>query len=101
MKIELIKGEKPEETKAVEAQVDQAPEQVAPSPARKVPTKAERQKRQAEYWQQAHPGLRRVYFVIDTELWDSFVANCCTPHKPNVVFTRMIREAVQRKVGSS
>jgi hypothetical protein len=53
-----------------------------------------RRRRQSELWREAHPGLRYVQFVIEVELWDRFVASCCTAHRPNVVFTRMIREAV-------
>jgi hypothetical protein len=53
-----------------------------------------RRRRQSELWREAHPGLRYVQFVIDVELWDRFVANCCATHRPNVVFARMIREAV-------
>ena len=53
-----------------------------------------RRRRQPELWREAHPGLRYVQFVIDIELWDQFVASCCATHRPNVVFTRMIREAV-------
>jgi len=100
MKAEVIKREKPEEAKPVEVKADQAPEQAVHHSARKDPREAERQRRQAERWQQSHPGLRRVYFVIDTELWDRFVASCCATHKPNAIFTRMIREAVQAKAGN-
>jgi hypothetical protein len=53
-----------------------------------------RRRRQSEIWREAHPGLRYVQFVIDIELWDQFVASCCATHRPNVVFTRMVREAV-------
>ena len=53
-----------------------------------------RRRRQSEIWREAHPGLRYVQFVIEIELWDRFVARCCATHRPNVVFTRMIREAV-------
>jgi len=52
------------------------------------------------YWQKAHPGLRRVYFVLDASLWQQFVKLHCATEKPNVVFTRMIREAVQAREGS-
>ncbi len=100
MKAEVIKREKPEEAKPVEVKTDQAPEQASHGSAKKDPKEAERQRRQAEHWQQSHPGLRRVYFVIDTELWDRFVTLCCATQKPNTVFTRMIREAVQTKAGS-
>jgi len=55
-----------------------------------------RRKRQTEKWREAHPGLRFVQFVIEIELWNQFVARCCAEHRPNVVFTRMIREAVER-----
>ena len=58
---------------------------------------AERKSKQAYYWQQAHPGLRRVYFVLDASLWEQFVKLQCATEKPNVVFTRMIQEAVQAK----
>jgi hypothetical protein len=58
--------------------------------------KRARRKRRLEKWQEAHPGLRHVQFVIDIKLWDQFVARCCTTHRPNVVFTRMIREAVDQ-----
>ncbi len=100
MKAEVIKQAKPEEAKPVEVKADQAPEQAVQRSVRKDPREVERQRRQAEHWQQTHPGLRRVYFVIDTELWDSFMASCCTTQKPNAVFTRMIREAVKAKAGS-
>jgi hypothetical protein len=53
-----------------------------------------RRRRQSELWREAHPGLRYVQFVIDIELWDRFVARCCATHRPNVVFARMIHEAV-------
>jgi hypothetical protein len=53
-----------------------------------------RRRRQSEIWREAHPGLRYVQFVVDIELWDRFVARCCATHRPNVVFTRMIRDAV-------
>jgi len=53
-----------------------------------------RRKRQSELWRKAHPGLRYVQFVIEIELWDRFVAACCSAQKPNTVFTHMIREAV-------
>jgi hypothetical protein len=52
-----------------------------------------RRRRQSEIWREAHPGLRYVQLVIEIELWD-LVASCCATHRPNVVFTRMIREAV-------
>ena len=55
-----------------------------------------RRKKQSELWREAHPGLRYVQFVIEIELWNQFVARCCAEHRPNVVFTRMIREAVER-----
>jgi hypothetical protein len=41
-----------------------------------------------------------VYFVLDASLWQQFVKLHCVTEKPNVVFTRMIREAVQAKEGS-
>ena len=53
-----------------------------------------RRRRQSELWREAHPGLRYVQFVIEIELWDRFVSRCCAAHRPNVVFTRMIQEAV-------
>ena len=53
-----------------------------------------RRRRQSERWREAHPGLRYVQFVINIELWDQFVARCRATHRPNVVFARMIREAV-------
>ena len=96
----MAKEQNSEEAKPVAAKANQTSEQVGPHVARKEPGEAERQRRQAEHWQQAHPGLRRVYFVIDTELWDRFVALCCTTQRPNAVFTRMVREAVQAKARS-
>jgi hypothetical protein len=53
-----------------------------------------RRRRQSELWREARPGLRYVQFVVDIELWDQFVASCCATHRPNVVFARMIRDAV-------
>jgi hypothetical protein len=53
-----------------------------------------RRRRQSELWREGHPGLRYVQFVIEIELWDQFIASCCATHRPNVVFARMIREAV-------
>jgi hypothetical protein len=93
----MAEEQKSEEPKPAEKKADQVPGQVTPRSEKKDPKEIERQRRQAEHWQQSHPGLRRVYFVIDTELWDRFVASCCTAQKPNAVFTRMIREAVQAK----
>jgi hypothetical protein len=60
------------------------------------PTEKKRAKRrrQSEAWREAHPGLRYVQFVIETELWDRFVASCCAANRPNVVFAAMIREAL-------
>ena len=60
-----------------------------------------RRKRQSELWREAHPGLRYVQFVIEIELWDQFVARCRATHRPNVVFARMIREAVEAKATRS
>jgi hypothetical protein len=53
-----------------------------------------RRRRQSKLWREADPGLRYVQFVIGIELWDRFVARCCTTHRPDAVFTRMIHEAV-------
>lgn len=81
------KDQKPEEAKPVEVKAE----------GRKVPTEAQRvrRKKHAEQWQAAHPGLRHLQFVIEIELWNQFMAKCCTTQKPNAVFTRMIREAVE------
>jgi len=96
MKVEVIKREKPGE-----AEGKQTGSEAAASSARKVSKKAQRERREAERWQRGHPGLRRVYFVIETELWERFVGVCCTTHRPNEVFTRMIYEAVQAKMTPS
>ena len=76
---------------------------VAAAPVMKGPSKKRkaRQRRQSEKWREEHPGLRFVQFVIEIELWDQFVARCCAEHRPNVVFARMIREAVQAKAARS
>jgi hypothetical protein len=81
------KDQKPEEAKAVEVKLE----------CRKVPTEAQRvrRKKRADQWQAAHPGMRYLQFVIEIELWNRFMAKCCTIQKPNAVFTRMIREAVE------
>jgi hypothetical protein len=59
--------------------------------------KRARRKRRMEKWQKTHPGMRQVIFAIDTELWNRFVAQCCSQDKPNAVFTAMIQEAVAKK----
>ena len=97
MKVRVIKRVKPEEAPE-EVQRKQAGNEAVPSSAKKTSKRAERERREAERWQKGHPGLRRVYFVIDTELWDRFMASCCTTHRPNDVFTRMIYEVVQAKM---
>jgi hypothetical protein len=88
----MAEEQKSEEAKPVEVK----------TASRKIPTEAQRvrQKKRAEQWQAAHPGLRYVQFVIETELWNQFMAKCCTTQRPNVVFARMVREAVQGKTAS-
>jgi len=66
----------------------------APTSGGSIEKRKARRKRRLEKWEEAHPGLRHVQFVIDIKLWDRFVTRCCATHRPNVVFTRMIREAV-------
>jgi hypothetical protein len=66
----------------------------APTSGGSIEKRKARRKRRLEKWEEAHPGLRHVQFVIDSKLWDRFVARCCATHRPNVVFTRMIQEAV-------
>ena len=66
----------------------------APTSGGSIEKRKARRKKRLEKWQEAHPGLRHVQFVIDIKVWDRFVARCCATHKPNVVFTRMIQEAV-------
>ena len=85
----MAKEQKSEEAKPVEVK----------TASTKIPTEAQRvrRKKHAEQWQAAHPGLRYVQFVIETELWNQFMAKCCRTKKPNAVFTRMIREAVEGK----
>ena len=80
--------QRPEEIKPVEVKVE----------GRKAPSEARRayQKKRSAQWHAENPGLRHVHFVIEIELWGQFVTKCCTIQKPNTVFTRMIREAVDR-----
>ena len=93
-KVVLIR-KKPEELK-VEQLAKPTPDELTSATKGGGPTETQRQrsKRHIEKWREAHPGLRHVQFVIEVELWDQFVARCCSTGKPNTVFTRMIREAV-------
>ena len=91
----VVIRKKPEELK-VEASTTPTPGELITARTGSGPTEKQRQrsKRHIEKWQEAHPGLRHVQFVIEVELWDRFVARCCSAGKPNTVFTRMVREAV-------
>ena len=93
-KVVLIR-KKPEELK-VEQLAKPTPDELTSAPKGGGPTEKQRQrrKRHLDKWREANPGLRHVQFVIDIGLWNQFVAKCCVTHRPNVVFTRMIREAV-------
>ena len=95
VKVELIKPQKPKQTESTETTTEQVQVQTASASPKRVSAEAKRQRQQAERWQEGHPGLRRVYFVIDEGLWDRFLRVCCATQKPNAVFTQMIREAVQ------
>ena len=87
---------KKSEAQKVEVVAGPTPGELTTAPHGSGPTEKQRarRRRQSEIWREAHPGLRWVQFVVDIELWDQFVASCCATHRPNVVFTRMIREAV-------
>jgi hypothetical protein len=74
----------------------EAPKRIGSTEKRKA-----RRKRRQEKWQNSHPGLRHVQFAIDIELWERFVERCCASHRPNVVFTCMIQEAVRRSEKTS
>jgi hypothetical protein len=88
------------EERAIEVRAENPLNIQTSAAAEKRKREAQRKSRQANYWQEAHPSLRRVYFVLDASLWQQFVKLHCATEKPNVVFTRMIREAVQAREGS-
>ena len=97
MKVEVIKHQKPSEVELTAAKAEQPPEQAAAGIVVKGKGKNAKRKQYAKKWELGHPGLRLVFFAIDIELWNEFVASCCGGQKPNVVVTRMIRGAIQAK----
>ena len=89
MKGELIRYPEPEKAKPVQGEHEQ-PSQGLTKTQRKNPRRHQR-------WQEAHPGLRGVSFIIDTAMWERFVQLYCRKQRPNEIFTRMIYNAVAAK----
>ena len=53
-----------------------------------------RAKRRADNAAMVAAGRRRVDFVIDVALWESFLATCCTKERPNAAFCELVARAV-------
>ena len=93
-KVVLIR-KKPEELK-VEQLAKPTPDELTSAPKGGGPTEKQRQRRQEAHREVAGgaPGAAACAIRDRIELWDQFVARCCSTGRPNIVFTRMIREAV-------
>ena len=79
MKAEPIKHPKAEiQTPPTQEQTEVTEPTGESATSAKSTSTTQRLKRYEQKWRQSHQGLRHVWFVINSGLWDRFVTHCCS-----------------------